>query len=420
MNTHQLLDLNDCTEFRQRLEAKTPPAVTLVMVTLLLLVAGITAWALFAKASLVVIAPGRVRPTETPHRVFAATSPYLEGRVAEAHVKEGEYVRQGQLLVRLDTSQIDNQIAKQSFIIDSATDELVELRKLSSLLDERTQVAKQQATAELEHLIAEFRRANQRRASEIRQAKAALSKSQDHARRTQLLFAKKVAAEASVIEAQTQLRQDQEALRQAELPLDDGAIAARRQSLQLIDREHQLKHAELAARIAAKEGEINAAQKELANREYERGQAELCAPIDGVVVAGNVKVGDLLERGKPVLEIATEKSLQFQAMVNSEDVGDLRIGMPVNLKLDAYDFQKFGTLSGQVTYISPDSQLPDAVSGGKAFYQVKIQLRATRLGRGKFAGEAKLGMAGTAEIVTSHESLLAIFTQQMRKSIRIE
>ena len=66
--------------------------------------------------------------------------------------------------------------------------------------------------------------------------------------------------------------------------------------------------------------------------------------------------------------------------VTDAATSDLREGMDVNLKLDAFDFQKFGTLGGAVSYISPDSQLAGPTTGGNAFYQVKIDLSDTWCG----------------------------------------
>lgn len=420
MDSNQLLDLRDCTEFRQRLEAKTPPAVRIIMATLLLLVGAATTWAIAAKASLVVVAHGRIRPTESPNHIYTAVSPYIEGRVIEVLAKEGDQVSKGDLLLRLDTSMIDNEISKRTYAIEAGQAELEKLRQVVTLLDERTRVAKEQASAELNLLLAEHERAVSRRESEIRRAAAALDKSQDHARRTRQLFVKKVETESSWIEAQTQLSQDEEAVIQAKLPLDDSVIAVRRQAIELVDRDHHLRRAELAARIVSREGEIKAEEIELATRQYERHHADLRAPIDGVVISGNVKIGDILKSGQPVLEIAQEDSLRFEAQVSTEDVGDLREGMPVNIKLDAYDFQKFGTLGGSVSYISPDSQLADLTTGGKAFYQVKIDLKETHLSSGDLLGQVKLGMVGVAEIVTARESLLAILAGQIRKTIRVE
>ena len=420
MSTTELLDLSECTEFRQRLESKTPPAATLVMAVLLLLVVACVVWAILAQASLVVIARGRVRPIETPNRIYSAVSPYLEGRVVEVFVEEGDRVAEGDLLVRFDTSLIDNEIAKRTYAIEAGKTELAKLHQLMDLLDQRTSVARARESAELNRLLAEHDRALKHRKSAIKRAEAALAKSRDHARRTRQLIEKGVVTEASWVEAQTQLRQDELSLEQARLPIDSGAIAVRRQALELVDRDHHLKHAELSVRIASQEGEVKAEEKELDTRQYERRQAELRAPIDGVIVTGSAKGGDVVTPRQLVMEIAEENSLRFEAQVSTEDVGDLREGMTARLKLDAFDFQKFGTVSGTVSYISPDSEISRPTTDGDAFYEVKIDLDDNQLRSGDLVGNVKLGMAGVAEIVTERENLLTIFARQMRKTIRIE
>ena len=75
---------------------------------------------------------------------------------------------------------------------------------------------------------------------------------------------------------------------------------------------------------------------ELANLELERKQAELRAPMDGVVTSGDIKVGDMLAAGKAVVEIAEEKGFLFEAEVPSTEVAHLRAGMAARIKLDAY------------------------------------------------------------------------------------
>lgn len=419
MNEDQLLDLADCTEFRQRLQAKTPPAVSLMLLLLLLLVGAAVVWAILAKVSLVVVAQGRVRPIETPQRIFPAITAHLEGRVSEVFFKEGDRVASGDVLLQLDTSKLDNEIAKHTHEIAAGKSELAELRQLVQLLDERTAVAKSQAEAELQQQLDKHQRDLSRRESEIRRAAAALAKSRDHANRVQLLVKQKVQTASSWMQATTQLQQDEAALQQAQLPIDEGAIAVRQQALALVDHDHQLKHAELAARIARREGQVKSAEKELANRKYERQHAALRAPLDGVIVKGNIKVGDLLQSGQPALEIAESETLRFEAQVSSEEIGDLREGMDVNLKLDAFDFQKFGTLDGEVSYISPDSQTTGNEKS-ESFYRVHIALRGKQLNRGDLVGQVKLGMAGVAEIVTERDNLLTVFMRQIRKTIRIE
>src|SRR4051794_29493957 len=74
-----------------------------------------------------------------------------------------------------------------------------------------------------------------------------------------------------------------------------------------------------------------------------------------LVMRGEVKVGDLLERGKPIVEIAEQKGFCFEAAIPSAEIGHLRLGMPVRIKLDAYDYQRYGTVAGTVVSIAPDS-----------------------------------------------------------------
>jgi HlyD family secretion protein len=139
--------------------------------------------------------------------------------------------------------------------------------------------------------------------------------------------------------------------------------------------------------------------------------------MDGVVTLGDVKVGDVLETGKPVVEIAEQRGFVFEVAVPSEEVAHLREGMAVRIKLDAYDFQKYGTVAGRVRFISPDSGVVEGQRS--AFYTVRIEVEDAELARGDLRGRVKLGMAGLAEIVTHRESLLSLLVKKIRQTISL-
>jgi hypothetical protein len=128
-------------------------------------------------------------------------------------------------------------------------------------------------------------------------------------------------------------------------------------------------------------------------------------------------VGDILERGKPVVEIAEQRGYRFEVVVPSDEVGHLRLGMPARIKLDAYDYQRYGTAAGTVTFIAPDSDVP--TGRGTTTYLVRIDLASEELGTGDFRARIKLGMAGQADIVTGHESLLMLLVKKMRQTISL-
>jgi HlyD family secretion protein len=196
-----------------------------------------------------------------------------------------------------------------------------------------------------------------------------------------------------------------------------GKVEVLRRALTLAEKDYAVRRQELETKRGIKHGEVEALRIELANLELDRRQAVIRAPLDGMITVGDVKVGDLLERGKPVVEVAAQHGFRFEASVPSEEVGHLRVGMPARIKLDAYDYQRYGTVAGTVVFLSPDSGIGEGQR--TATYLVKIELAGDELGRGERRGQVKLGMTGQADIVTGQESLLVLLIKKIGQSISL-
>ena len=91
--------------------------------------------------------------------------------------------------------------------------------------------------------------------------------------------------------------------------------------------------------------------------------------------------------------------------------------MPARIKLDAYDYQRYGSVAGTVVFLSPDSGVGEGQR--TATYLVKIELAGHELGRGELHGQVKLGMTGQADIVTGQERLLALLVKKLRETISL-
>src|SRR5262245_39094961 len=131
-------DLGQCGEFRQALLARPPRIVHGTAALLGLLLGTAVLWAAVTEADLVVRVGGRVRPQAPPQEVVygaggAAFRSPAEGRVVAVAVRPGDAVRQGQLLVQLDTEAIDNEIAKHRRTIRAGEEELADLDRLPEL-----------------------------------------------------------------------------------------------------------------------------------------------------------------------------------------------------------------------------------------------------------------------------------------------
>lgn len=418
-------DLSDCSEFSQTLAAKPPRVVHGTALLLGCVLLSAMGWAAVTRANLVVLAQGRVRPEQIPTRVFTPSGTAYEGRVAEAPFDEGDTVRQGDVLVRLDSTRIDNAIAKVSRTIAAGEQELANLVPQRDLLARQCASSEAKAGTELRQAEEGIRLAKEKRESDIRQARAELTNAEANHDRIAKLIAAKAATEQQLADVTAKRNLAQEQLVKAELTIDESAIGVARQAVELVARDFAVRNADLETRIAAKQGEVDAARKDLANLVAERDACELRAPIDGVVVAGRIRAGDMLEPGKPVLELAARSSYCFEAAVPGSEVGQLKVGMPVKIRFDAYDYQKYGALAGKVTYLSPDSRELNASGDAKSApnlpvaFVVRIEMHSDEVGRGDLRGPVKLGLGGTAEIITESETILNILLRRIRKTISL-
>ena len=233
---------------------------------------------------------------------------------------------------------------------------------------------------------------------------------------------------AEYVKVQARELEAREQLARAELPLNESRPKVAQLALLLAEKEFTLKQHDLESRQRLKQAEVDKARSDLTNLEMELSQAVLVSPVDGVVTDGDVKVGDIIGPGQRVLEIAEQKGFRFEVLVPSEEVGHIQVGMPVRIKLDAFDYQKYGTLTGTVCYISPDAvpvSEPQPAGPTAAHAQrssgflVKVDLNNETAGSEELRSKMKLGMLGQAEIVTDHETLLFLLLKKIRQSISL-
>lgn len=422
MREAAIVDPRDCTQFRQTLLARPPAFVHGTVLLLAALLATALLWAAVVRANLVVRAPGRVRPVTSPKKVFNAGAGTAlrsagAGRVVAVHFREGDEVHAGDLLIRLDTESLDNDIARRKRTIQAGEEELALLTSLKTMLNRQSEAARAKGESELAQVTAEVRQARERQLVDVELARVELEGAEDELKRTSRLASANATATVDLVKARIHVRELKEKLRKAKLPVDDSKVSVVRRALELTERDAAVKQEELALKRITKQGEVESARMELANLELERKQAELRSPLSGVVTSGDVKVGDLLEAGKSVVEIAEQHGFHFEAEVPSTEVAHLRPGMTARIKLDAYDYQQYGTLSGTVCFISPDSGVRQG--RGDAVYVVKIACDGDEVGRGELRGKVKLGMAGQVEIVTREESILTLMLRRIRQSISL-
>ena len=112
--------------------------------------------------------------------------------------------------------------------------------------------------------------------------------------------------------------------------------------------------------------------------------------------------------------------VDIEAVVNVDpkDIGWLKVGNEAKVKLDAYPFQRYGTLNGKLRTISEDtfSEQQGALGGSRSFYHVQLALSGRLLPR---AGEYRLvpGMQVTAEIKVGRRRIIEYLTDPLIKAL---
>jgi multidrug resistance efflux pump len=422
MTQPALCDLAECSTFRQTLQARPPRIVHGAAFLVIALLTAALAWAALTRADLVVRAAGRMRPVTAPQKVMATfRGEVLTGGagawVREVNFREGDSVQQGQVLLRLDTERLDNEIARVARQIAAEEEEIQKGKEMATLLARQYQSSRAKLEAELAKVEEEIRLAIERRQSELRTAEAELNHAQADEARKRKLVSRQLAARADLETAVFKLSEAREKLAQARLPVESGQRDVLRRSLAGLQEDHRIKLAELAVKQQTSQSELDAARLDLANLLLEQRQAEIRAPASGVVTTGDIKPGDTLEPSKPVLEIAEQSGFRFEVAVPTDEMEHVAVGMPVRIRLDAFDYQRYGTVEGIVRYISADSTVNQ--EDGSVFYLVKVEVQDHEIGRGELREAIKLGLTGQAEILTGSETILSLLVQKIRRTISL-
>ena len=422
MRNDLMRNLADCPELRQAVQARPPRLAHGTAGLVALLLGTALAWSAVTEADLVVRAPGEVRPVTSLVKVLVpvrgqGSSASFGGRVVAVNVKQGQQVRRGDVLIELDTAQLDIEIAKLQRTIQAAEEELAHLEKEQTLLHRQFLADQAKAGAEVKEEEERLRLERAKQELDIRFLENELADAETKRDATRRLVAARAASLDDLRRDEAGVRRARAARAKAELPLCEGKLQVLRLALDSLAKAYALKDEDMRLRQGTKRGEWEAARKDLANLERERQQAVIRSPSDGIVTAADIKVGEVRKPGELVAEVAEQRGYRFEVQVASEDIAHLREGMPARVKLNALDYQTYGTADGTVDFISPDSG--SEPGRPPASYRVGIELKGDEIGRGECRGRFKFGMAGRAEIVSGQESILSLLVKGIRQAVSL-
>jgi len=419
-----LLDPN--TPLAETLLAKPPRVLgSLALLCGALLVVA-AAWTFFARVDLGVSAPVRIRPSDAPpddldavsgRRVSAAVG----GRVAEVSCRTGDQVRPGDVLVRFDLTRLDAEALRVRVQEKALVDEAVQLETILAELDrqEQAELAKlRSAEAEAEEALRaerdRRRLEEERRASEESIAALAVAERRKDATLLKEQVALGISPRIDAERAERALREAEARLEQARLRPGGATISQAERRLDTVRagaeplrKEFARDRAEQRSRLSMRRRDLDAARQSLAALTRDREESVVRAPSAGVVTQVDVRPGDVLEPGRPLLALAGQAGFRVDGLVGAADIARVRPGMKARVMLDAFDVASDGALDATVSFVSPDAQ---ASSRRGPVFAVRLTLDAAP----RPGTRVQLGMTGRADIVTGRERLLWVMVRSLK------
>lgn len=144
---------------------------------------------------------------------------------------------------------------------------------------------------------------------------------------------------------------------------------------------------------------------------------ELRANTDGVVINTiDRSIGAVVEAGEPIASISPNgQPVEMDVEIESPEVGYLRVGQEVRVKLESLPFQQYGTLSGRLTAISGDSSQEKTLTGTRTFYRARVAITERKLRREPPGFQLIPGMVAVAEIKAGDRTVLSYLLNPITK-----
>lgn len=427
---------------------ETPPSPIGRAISGLLVLVFVVAivWASLSKIDIIAVAQGKIIPSGSSKTI----QPLESGIVRAIHVKDGQVVKAGEMLIELDsTVSVAERTRTEADLLAARLD----VARLHALLSDAPDPlalfnppdsAAPALVAAQRHLLA----------GEVaeRRAKAAAIDNQRMQKEKEVAT---IAANIAKIEATLPILRQRFDIRRALMEKDLGSkLLYLQEQGELVAGENELliqksRHEEAVAALGAitatrdqveaefrrktadelskAEQRVAALTQDLVKSTQRTRERSLIAPIDGVVQQLAVHtIGGIVTPAQPLLVLVpTDSRLEILAMVPNQDIGFVEVGQRAAIKVRTFDFTKYGLLEGVVESVSmdaikpdptrdiPDGRTPDSMMPGPQaaaqdpVYAARLSLDRSQIKVGDKVMNLTPGMAVTVEIMTGERTIIS-------------
>jgi hemolysin D len=428
--------------------AETPPSPIgrAIGATLILLFCAALVWAWLGTIDIVASATGKIVPSGSTKVV----QPFETGVVRSIRVQDGQAVKMGDVLIELDptvsAAERDHlrsdllaeqlNIARLRAALAGGDDPMADFKPpvdadatlintqrhllLNQVVEHRAKIAalaRQQAQKEAEKATT---------AATIHKLETVIPAIQPRVDIRKTLMEKELGSKLTYFEVLQQLVEQQEELtvQKSHLQEAEAAVAAIRETRAQAVAEYRRS---LSEELAKTEQKANGLAHDLIKAEQKIRLQLLTAPVAGTVQQLAVHtVGGVVTPAQALLVVVpSDSQLEIEAMVSNRDIGFVRSGQAAEIKVDTFNFTRYGLLHGQVLSISQDAVIRDRQQdrandrgrgtqndtsepkGQELNYSARISLDRSKMQIDDQMVKLSPGMAVTVEIKTGSRMILS-------------
>ena len=415
----------------------TNPIGTIFLWTIIALMAAVVLGLILFKIDVVVTARGKIIPIGD----VKVIQPLETGVITKIHVKEGDYVKKGDTLVEIDPSVDTADLAGKERNLKYSQ---LSLDRINAVLGEKNFNPSQQSYG---RDVISAQRAHFKAQREVYYS--TLREKEKEYRETQAAV-KTLNEEISALNNMLSITNEDE--RRQKSLVDIGALAENRYREKIKERmnlqrerDSKMGQAEQTeTRLNRIKDEIetfrnnyrekllsdystnvqnrNLLEAEVSSLKFKQDKRFIIAPVTGYVHLLPVKtVGGLVTTAQPVVGIVPEDApLEVNAVVMNKDIGYVKEGQVCIVKVDTFDFQKYGTIEGKVQTVNPYSMDERENKEGRekredqeneaGGYPIKVKMNTEKLQtKNGDVYKIKPGMSVTAEVNVGKRRVIEFF-----------
>jgi len=392
----------------QRVQDKPPsPLGRKVLWVVLALIGATLVWAMLGRLDIVAVAEGKL----VPSTYVKIVQPAEQGVVKDILVQEGEHVREGQILIRMDTALSE---AEGKALASDYQTKRITLRRIDA------QLAAQPLRREADDPVGIFAQAQAQYTANVQAYQTSLSQERALLDKSKNDLAAATEVKAKLVQTLPHYREQEKAFEKLSQDGFAGRLMFTDKQRERIEKEQDLKTQEFTIRsaeatIAQSEKRIaqitadyrrqlqaerlDAApqaerlRQEIAKQQHRHELLELRAPQAGLVKdLATHTPGTVAAPGTILMTLVPkDEVLRAEVWVSNDDVGFVRPKQDVKIKLASFQFQKYGMIDGNVVQVSADAtETPnpntrsDALTGrdrptGPLAFRALVELRQQHL-----------------------------------------